>query len=82
MSDPQKPQGKKQIGQGGKDQKLTKRNKNISTELPDRKKEAQLEEDVNREMKDVQKDDLLPWQKVVIELQLQGWDFESIIRKG
>lgn len=79
---PIQPKGKPQKGAGGHDAKLTKRNKNISTELPDRKKEAQLEEDVNREMKDVQKDDLLPWQKVVIELQLQGWDFESIIRKG
>jgi len=82
MSDPQKPQGKKQTGQGSKDSRLAKRNKNVSADLPDRKKEAQLEADVNREMKDIQIDVFKPWQKAVIELQLQGWDFESIIRKG
>ena len=84
MSDrkPDPIKGKDQKGQGGKDSKLTKRNKNVTTGLPDRKKEAKLEADVTREMAEVQEVVYEPWQLRVIELQSQGWSFEKIIEIG
>ena len=81
---PDEPRGpsKPQKGQGAKDSKLTKRNKNITSSLPDRNKERQLEADVNREMKDLQETIFEPWMQRVIELQSAGWSFERIIREG
>lgn len=78
---PQGPQ-KKQHNQGSKDSKLTKRNKNVSTALPDREKEAREVADVSKRMGDMTEIVFEPWQKQVIELQLQGWPFEAIIKRG
>ena len=75
------PKGKPQKGAGGHDAKLTKRNKNVSSALPDRQKEAKEVAEVSGQMAE-QGDNFLPWQRAVIELQLQGWSFEAIIRKG
>jgi hypothetical protein len=74
--------GKAQKGAGGKDSKLTKRNKNVTTGLTDRNKEAKLESDVTREMQEAQETVFAPWQLRVIELQAQGWSFEKIIEEG
>jgi hypothetical protein len=79
---PKGPQGKAQKGAGGKDQKLTKRNKNVTSSLSDRTKDAKLEADVTREMQEVQETVFEPWQLRVIELQSQGWSFEKIIEEG
>lgn len=75
------PKGKPQKGQGGKDSKLTHRNKNVSSDLPDRQKEAKEVAEISEKMA-AQGDTFLPWQHQVIELQLQGWSFEAIIRKA
>ena len=79
---PKVPEGphKKQHNQGAKDQKLTKRNKNVTTGLPDREKEAR-EVDVSKRMGEVETV-FEPWMERVIELQSQGWSFERIIEEG
>jgi len=80
---PKTPQGpqKKAHGQGSKDSKLTKRNKNVTTGLPDREKEAREVADVSRRMGEVETV-FEPWMERVIELQSQGWSFSKIIEEG
>jgi len=80
---PKTPQGpqKKAHGQGSKDSKLTKRNKNVTTGLPDREKEAREVADVSRRMGEVETV-FEPWMERVIELQSQGWSFAKIIEEG
>jgi len=83
MSDrEQKPKGKDLKGAGSKDAKLQKRNKNVTSDLPDRQKEAKLEAEVRREMAESGETIFEPWQLRVIELQAAGWSFERIIREG
>jgi predicted flap endonuclease-1-like 5' DNA nuclease len=85
MPDKSKPQEggphKKQTGQGSKDSKLTKRNKNVTSALPDREKEAREVADVSERMAAVETV-FEPWQKRVIDLQAQGWSFARIIEAG
>ena len=85
MPDKSKPQEggphKKQTGQGSKDSKLTKRNKNVTSALPDREKEAREVADVSERMAAVETV-FEPWMERVIELQSQGWSFEKIIEEG
>jgi hypothetical protein len=72
---------KKQHGQGSKDSKLEKRNKNVSSALPDRQKEAKEVSEISAAMSE-QETVFEPWQLRVIELQSQGWSFEKIIEAG
>jgi hypothetical protein len=83
MDPKDQPKAKGQAkGPGSKDSKLTKHNKNVTSNLTDRKKEQALEAEVIKEMADVQETVFAPWQRQVIELQLQGWSFEAIIRRA
>ena len=77
----QKPLGKAPKGQGGKDVKLEKRNRNVNTSLPDRQKEAKEVSEISAAMSE-QETVFEPWQLRVIELQSQGWSFEKIIEAG
>ena len=84
MPDPSKtpqPKGKPQKGAGGHDSRLTKRNKNVSSALPDRQKEAKEVAEVSAGIA-LEGTAFLPWQNQVIELQLQGWSWEAIIQRG
>lgn len=71
-----------QKGAGGKDSKLQKRNKNVTSALTDRKKESDLEAEVNKQLASVEDTVFEPWHKRIIELQSKGWSFEKIIREG
>ena len=77
-----KVQGKAQKGQGGRDSKLTKHNKNVTSSLTDRNKEAKMEAEVSKQLSSVEETVFLPWQIRVIELQAQGWSFAKIIEEG
>ena len=72
---------KKQHGQGSKDSKLEKRNKNVSSALPDRQKQAKEVAEISAGLAE-QETVFLPWQLNVIKLQSQGWSFEKIIEHG
>jgi hypothetical protein len=79
---PDEIKGKAQKGAGGRDAKRQKANKNITSALVDRNKEAKAVSDVTREMQEIGDTIFEPWQRNVIKLQAQGWSFEKIIEHG
>lgn len=81
MSDLLKPQGKKSKGEGSKDAKRSKTNKNLTSALPDRAKEAALEDAAAKSLSE-RETVFEPWQRQVIRLQSQGWSLTAIINKG
>jgi len=81
MANEQKPQGKAQKGQGGKDSKLAKRNKNVTAALSDRVKEDALAAEVTKQMEEVETS-FTPQEQAILQLRRMGWSFERIRRFG
>ena len=67
---------------GGKDQKLQKKNKNISSALSNRSKEQALESEATKELAERQESSFSPQQQLSLKLISLGWSIEQIGRKN
>jgi hypothetical protein len=75
--DNQSPVDKKKTT-GGKDNKLVKKNKNITSALSNRSREQALEAEATKEIAERQESGFTPQQRITLELIGLGWSIEQV----